>query len=353
MKRTVLTAVVLLALAVAAGAQDKKLVVGTKPTPPFAMKDGNGEWTGLTVELWRKVTESLGRPTEFVDEKDIPGLLGALEDGSIDAAVAAMTVNAEREEKIDFTHPFFHTGLGIAVPSKSEASWVAVLRKLVSPEFLSVLGALTLLLLGMGFVVWIAERKKNPEQFGGTPAHGLAAGFWWSAVTMTTVGYGDKAPTTVLGRIVGLVWMFAAIIVISSFTATIASTLTISELASPVTGPDDLPKVRVGSVHGTTSAGWLDRRGLAFTDYGNTAEALDALARGEVGAVVYDQPILRYLAKKDHPGELTVLPVTFERQQYAIALPQGSELRETLNVHLLEVLSSSWWQEQKKRYFGE
>jgi len=35
-------------------------------------------------------------------------------------------------------------------------------------------------------VLWIFERKRNPEQFGGTPAQGIGSSFWWAAVTMTT-----------------------------------------------------------------------------------------------------------------------------------------------------------------------
>ena len=70
---------------------------------------------------------------------------------------------------------------------------------------------------------------------------------------MTTVGYGDKAPVTVMGRLIGLIWMFAAIIIISSFTAAIAASLTVSELGSDVENPNDLPNVRVGSYRGCYS----------------------------------------------------------------------------------------------------
>ena len=62
--------------------------------------------------------------------------------------------------------------------------------------------ALSFVLLLAAFGVWLFERKANAEQFGGSPARGLGAAFWWSAVTMTTVGYGDKAPQTKGGRLV-------------------------------------------------------------------------------------------------------------------------------------------------------
>ena len=45
-------------------------------------------------------------------------------------------------------------------------------------------------LFGVGTLIWILERRKNPEHFSPIPVKGLGSAFWWSAVTMTTVGYG-------------------------------------------------------------------------------------------------------------------------------------------------------------------
>ena len=43
-------------------------------------------------------------------------MLDAVERGEVDAAVAALTITSEREQRMDFTHPFLSTGLGIAGP---------------------------------------------------------------------------------------------------------------------------------------------------------------------------------------------------------------------------------------------
>ena len=77
---------------------------------------------------------------------------------------------------------------------------------------------------------------------------------------MTTVGYGDKSPKTLGGRIVATVWMFMAVIVISGFTAAITSSLTISNMQSLVAGPEDLPRVKVGTISSSTSSRYLDDR---------------------------------------------------------------------------------------------
>lgn len=67
--------------------------------------------------------------------------------------------------------------------------------------------------------------------------------------------------------------------------------------------------------------------------------------------VVYDEPILRYLVRRSYPG-LEVLPGTFERQDYAIALPQGSELREPVDLALLATIDEPGWQDVLEGYLG-
>ncbi len=99
------------------------LIVGTKEAPPFSMKTSDGQWTGLSIELWRQIAAELNFRFEF-KELTLKQLLGGVTDGSLDAAVAALTITPEREKKFDFTHAFYTTGLGIAVASQSAKSLV-------------------------------------------------------------------------------------------------------------------------------------------------------------------------------------------------------------------------------------
>lgn len=329
----------------------RTLIVGTKDAPPFSMKDENGVWSGLSIDLWRMIATDLELPFEL-HETDLPGLIAGLEDGSLDVSVAALTVTAAREQRIDFTHPFYSSGLGIAVSTASEGRWPAVLRQLLSLDLLKAVLGLGGLLLAIGALVWLAERRRNPEQFG-PGAKGLGDGFWWSAVTMTTVGYGDKAPATLWGRAVGLVWMFASIVLISGFTAAIASALTVASLAGPVSGPNDLPDARVATLPRSTSDDYLVERGIRGIEYPTVEEAAAAVAAGEADAAVYDAPILRYLAARGSlRGSLQVLPDTFEPQIYAFGLPADSPLREALNQSLLRHTEGDAWAQLVQRYQG-
>lgn len=330
----------------------RTLVVGTKEAPPFSLKRPDGSWTGISIELWRAIATELGYRYEW-RETDLQGLLDGVRSGQLDAAVAALTITPEREAELDFTEPFHVSGLAIAVRGNDRAGWLAVARQFLSLAFLKVILALVGLLLVVATLVWLFERRVNADEFGGRITHGIGASFWWSAVTMTTVGYGDKAPRTIGGRVVALIWMFTALIVISSFTASITASLTVGALQGSIQGPSDLPRARIGSVPRSTSAAYLDARQLPFTSYSTPDEALQALARDDVDAVVYDAPILRYEVRQRFGSTLVVLPTVFDRQYYGIALPTGSALREPVNRALLRRIAMPEWETLLARYLGQ
>lgn len=330
--------------------QGATLNVGTAVAPPFVMRGDDGRFSGVSMGLWQAVAARLGLRSHYVT-RDLKGLFTGLQDGSLDISVAALTVTAARESKIDFTYPFYSTGLAIAVPSGGSRVWATVSR-LFSWPFFTALGGLAGLLLVVGVAVWLFERRHNAEEFGGGPVKGLASGFWWAAVTMTTVGYGDKSPRTLGGRLVGLVWMFAAIILISSFTAAIATSLTVSQLSTGINGVQDLSNARVVTIAHSAAAAALKSRGIAFSTRSHLAPALKALVSHRVDAVVYDAPLLRYLVLNHYPNRLRVLDKTFERQDYAFALPQGSKLREPINRAILAYMRGSDWHALLNRYLG-
>ncbi len=327
-----------------------KLVVGTVPVAPFIIKNADGSWSGISMDLWKEVARRLKLDYEVRElvaaDLDDPAKMAALD------VFVSLNVSAEREATMDLTHAFYSTGLAIAVAPKEDAGLGATLKAIFTAKFGKLIAALFAILGFIGVLMWLAERRRNASQFGGSPAHGIGAGLWWSAVTMTTVGYGDKAPVTILGRLLGLIWMFAAIIIISSFTAAIASALTVGQLESAVSGPSDLPKVKVGTVEPSQGARYLQKRHIAAKGYKDAAAALADLAAGEVEAVVYEAPILQYQIKNRADGGLVVLDGTFDNHGYALALKQGSPLREAVNLALLQFTATDDWSTVLAKYLG-
>lgn len=311
----------------AAEPESPLLRVGVSEVPPFAIRDGE-DWRGISVELWEQVAEQAGYRFEY-HALSFEQLLPALERRELDLAIGALTMTAERERVLDFSHPFYRTGLAIAVAR--DASSLGALRSLLSWQFLSMVLALAALLLAVGAVFWLFERHHNRAQFGDTPAAGLGNGFWLAAVTMTTVGYGDKAPVTLGGRLVAIIWMFTALVMVSTFTAAITSILTVDSLRSGIRGADDLAGAVVATVADTASEEYLESRRINMRRYPDLLAAMQAVQLGQAEALVYDRPLLQYRNAELSEGGLHILPGTFDNQSYAFALVSGSPYREEVS----------------------
>lgn len=337
----------------------KKLVIATREVPPFAMQNPDQQWEGISIDLIREVKADLenqsGHEIEIEFKRlKLDEMLEAVANSKVDIAAAALTMNYEREKRMDFSHSYHTSGLGIAVGAKQRRSgWSGLVGAVFSPTFFKIVAGLFLAMLASAVGIYLFERNSNRDHFGHGWLRGVAAGMWWAAVTLTTVGYGDKVPKTLGGRTIGLVWMFAGLFIIAGFTAAVTSALTVTQLRARISGPSDLSRVKVATVEGSTSAIYLRTRHINFQNHPDVDAAMESLQQGKCDAVVYDAPILRHRTFQKYSGEAFVLPIVFERQNYAFALPSNSPLREPINQVLLRKTSSPSWDELLANYFGE
>ena len=336
-----------------AGQGPAKLTVGTMRVPPFVLRSDDGQWSGLSIELWKQIAAELKVDFEFREyDYDPAGLLDAVERRQIDVAVAAIPVTLEGEARFDFSHPYFAAGLGIAVRGEPQRGVLGTLGSFVTPQLLGPITALFGLLLLVGTLIWLVERRQNAQHFDPRPLQGVADGVWWAAVTMTTTGYGDKVPVSWRGRSLGLLWMFASIFCVALFSATLASSFVVNRLKIGITGPGDLPRVRVATVSGTAGEQWLNTQGLPARNYPFVIQASKALQRGDVEVLIYERAILGHMIKEYGWRELHVLPHTLAVRDYALALPTDSPIKEPLNRALLKVVHRPDWKDVVQRYVG-
>jgi polar amino acid transport system substrate-binding protein len=330
-----------------------RLKVGTMRVPPFVLRGDDGLWSGLSIDLWQQIATELKTDFEFREfDYDAAGLLNALEAREIDVAVAAIPVTLEGEARFDFSHPYFAVRLGIAVRAEPQRGMLATLASFVTPQLLGTVGGLLLLLLAIGALIWALERRQPAGHFDRRPLHGIGDGLWWAAVTMTTTGYGDKVPLGWSGRTLGLAWMFASTFLLALFSATLASSFVVNRLKTGVTGPADLPRVRVATVTGTAGDAWSNAQGIAARTYPFVIQASKALQRGEVEALIYERPIIGHMIKQYGWRELEILPHVLAVRDYAIALPADSPLKEPVNRVLLKVVHGPQWKDTVQRYVG-
>ncbi len=324
-----------------------KLVVGTMKAPPFAMQTVAGDWEGLSIELCRWIARDLGLAYDFTFYDDLERMKADLEEGELDLFIA-MAVTAPHEAAFDMSHPFLTSGSAIAVPAgKKRYSLIhlggRVIGRIVSLEFLLLIGSLFLLAFVAGTLVWLLENRHHRDEFSDKPIKGLWQGLWWAMVTMTTVGYGDKTPKTVGGRLVALTWMFTGIILMAVFTAAVTASLTVGELHGKVNGLNDLYGVRVGSVIRSESLGYLVRREIKVRGLKNPQEGLQVLADGKIDAFVFNELVLKNMARTEFSGRVRVLPEIFDHYFVSFALPPGSALREPFNRAMLKIMATDEW----------
>jgi len=329
-----------------------KLLVGTISKPPVSMKSANGQWEGLSIELWHRVAQKLRVQYEWREYNSIGEIAAAVENRELDV-ITAVVVTKRTEMIMDFSNPYLRSGSVIAVAVENTGpSWLRITEHLFSLDFLAVIGLLILLWLIAGAFLWLFERSSNREMFGGGTARGIGHGIWWAAVTMTTVGYGDKAPKTLGGRLVALIWMLASVILIASFTAAVTTSFTVGELKGKVRGLSDLPDVRVGSLSESQALNFLAKRGIAVLPYDNAEDGLQAIVDKKIDAFVFNEAVLKHLARTAFPGRVQVLATTFDHYYVSMAVQSGSPLREPINRALLKIIAKDDWPKMVEFYLG-
>ena len=330
-------------------AQNSPLVIGVRHSPPFVEYEGN-DLGGLSVDFWNMVEDEARVDFTFKRYDNLPNLLEAVKSGQVDLSINPLTVTDQRMREMYFSQPFFISGTAVA--RKYESSWWSMLKNVFSWQFLSALAVLVAVIFLFGLAVWYFERKKNRSQFG-SGVRGIGEGFWWSAVTMTTVGYGDKAPVTRGGRVVGFIWMFVAIIMISSLTAGIASALTVQSLESKINSVEDLRKFHVATVKGSSTEAYLKAFNVDCQTYTNAMEALKALDADEIQMVVYDRPILKYYLHEMELDDILISKKNLRTDYYSFSYPRGSKLRDFMDPYVVQVLNSDEWSYKVKNHLGE
>lgn len=327
----------------------QKVIVGIKITPPFIIEDAQGDLSGVSIDLWENIANKLGLVFEY-KEYDLQGVLNAIETEKVDICINPLTVTSSRLKNFDFTQPYYISNLAIAAHIKTENELWVTIKQLFSFAFLKAILLLFGVIWTFGFLLWLVEHRQNDQFRSGIK--GIGDGIWWSAVTMTTVGYGDKAPVTFWGRVVGTIWMFTAIITISGFTAGIATTLTVKGLdALHIENLDDLRKAKVGTLLDSSSDEFLSQRGIGFTTYKTVEEGLTAIGKGQLQAFVYDEPVLAYsIEHHKYKNDLILLPQDFNTEYYSFGLPDQHPLLDTINPVLIEEIEGREWHDILSRY---
>ena len=339
--------------------QGTSLLVAAAPCPPFVISE-NGELSGLGVLLWDRVAGEMGVEYEFV-ELPLNELLEAISEEKkvtrrANVGISCLSITAEREKYIDFSHSFYETYIGIAVMERGIMD--SIRGVLANPAVYQGLLIFLGFAIVLGAVFFIIEHRLNSKLYsmesrGGKLLEALLVGMifisrgpinFWEFKTLTA---------RVLATLLALVSTF----LIAGVTAILASAFTLDSLRSQVSGLQDLNNVRVGALDSSTSSLFLRKNGIAHQTNPELEALVADLDSGRLDAIVADAAFLKYTLKlgkeQGKYQSLEVLPYEFESQNYGFALEQDSEFVESLNQALLTVRTTAEWREKVLEYLGE
>jgi polar amino acid transport system substrate-binding protein len=329
------------------------LRVVTGPIPPFVIQK-DSVLSGFSIDLWNTLASRLDLKFSLNDlgDRSEGKQLQALQRGDADVALSAIAMTVERERAVDFSIPYFDSGLQIMVRQQNDSPFLAALGSLLSPTIgLTMLAAFAVVVL-LAHVLWLVERRGNPV-FGRGYLRGIAEGLWGVTLIIATGEHGDRdAPGAVKRLTVALMWLFG-VVLIAEFTATITSALTVQKLTSIIRGPGDLPGKKVGTVPGSVAADYLRRQGIPFIEVRDADAGYDMLVQAEIQAIVFEAPTLQYWAAVRGQGVLQIVGPVFRPEKYGIAVVSGSPLRKRINEALEKMYSDGSYEDIYRKWFSQ
>uniref|UniRef100_A0A8C7IY74 Glutamate receptor n=1 Tax=Oncorhynchus kisutch TaxID=8019 RepID=A0A8C7IY74_ONCKI len=296
-----------------------------------------------------------------------------------DIAVAPLTITLVREEVIDFSKPFMSLGISIMIkkPQKSKPGVFSFLDPLAYEIWMCIVFAY----IGVSVVLFLVSRfspyewnldeqdeTKDPQTPPDPPNDfGIFNSLWFSLGAFMQQGC-EISPRSLSGRIVGGVWWFFTLIIISSYTANLAAFLTVERMVSPIESAEDLAK-QTEIAYGTLDAGstkeFFRRSKIAVYEkmwsYMKSAEPSvfvkttpDGVARVRKSkgkfAFLLESTMNEYIEQRK-PCDTMKVGGNLDSKGYGVATPKGSALRNAVNLAvlklneqgLLDKLKNKWW----------
>ncbi|KAK7922644.1 hypothetical protein WMY93_009546 [Mugilogobius chulae] len=279
-----------------------------------------------------------------------------------DIAVAPLTITLVREEVIDFSKPFMSLGISIMIkkPQKSKPGVFSFLDPLAYEIWMCIVFAY----IGVSVVLFLVSRfspyEWHTEEYEdgqiqtneSTNEFGIFNSLWFSLGAFMRQGC-DISPRSLSGRIVGGVWWFFTLIIISSYTANLAAFLTVERMVSPIESAEDLAKQTEISYGTLDSGSTKSSLGIAEPSVfvKTTAEGVQRVRKSKGKYAYLLESTMNEYIEQRKPCDTMKVGGNLDSKGYGIATPKGSSLRNAVNLAvlklneqgLLDKLKNKWW----------
>ncbi|XP_060554333.1 glutamate receptor-like isoform X2 [Ruditapes philippinarum] len=371
----------------------KKRIVTTIIEPPYAMykdnatatrkpKCGRENFKGFCMEMADELEKILNVSFnicthdvygEQLENGTWNGMLGQLVRQEVDLAIAPITITSQRERVVDFTKPYM--SLGISIMIKKTAVKKASVFSFMDPLSYEIWMCILFAYIGVSVVLFLVSRF-SPTEWHVDDGASISNDFtisnslWYSLGAFMQQGC-DISPRSVSGRIVGSVWWFFTLIIISSYTANLAAFLTVERMLTPIESAEDLAKqteIQYGILASGSTASFFQQskfpvheRMWAYMQSASPSvfvksnqEGIERVRKGNY-AYLMESTTNKYTNMRKPCDTMQVGP-NLDSKGYGIATPIGSDLRDQLTLAVLklreagrlEEMQKEWWEKRSE-----
>ncbi|XP_035221208.1 ionotropic receptor 25a-like [Stegodyphus dumicola] len=274
------------------------------------------------------------------DKLEWNGMIRDLVDKKAEIALGPISVMAERETVVDFTVPYYDL-VGISILMK-KPSVPSSLFKFLTVLEANVWACILAAYFVTSFLMYLFDRLSpysyynNKEKYKDDDEDekrdfSLKESLWFCMTSLTPQG-GGEAPRNLSGRLVAATWWLFGFIIIASYTANLAAFLTVSRLDSPIESLDDLAKqykIKYAPQESTSAATYFERMAYIeekFYEIWKNMSLDDSLNETERAKLaVWDYPVSDKYTKIWWTMKETGMPKTFEKGIEKVLMSKGSQ----------------------------
>ncbi|KAJ0530625.1 putative periplasmic binding protein-like I [Helianthus annuus] len=304
----------------------------------FDNKKNRTVFNGFVIAVFDEMMRELKLPYEYFSfNGSYDELMRQIPAERFDAIAGDVTIMSSRHEYVDFTQPYTESGLEMIVPVKSRLSnqpWLFM--KPFTAKMWWFIAAVTLY---NGYIIWLIERT-HCDYLRGSIIEQIGIIIWLAFATLFTLR-GDRLHSN-LSRMVVVVWLFVALIITQSYTASFASMLTAQRLEPTITSVEVLRNMNatVGYCNGSLVNHYLKDvlgfKSFKVKSYNSTHRYAEALNSGEISAIFLEVPaakvfLAQYCKSFIRTGE------TFKVGGFGFAFPRRYSWLSEANKALMKI----------------
>ncbi|XP_042345772.1 glutamate receptor ionotropic, kainate 3 [Plectropomus leopardus] len=369
---------------------NRSLVITTILEEPYVMLKksdkalvGNDRFEGFCIDLLKELASILGFTYEIRlvpdgkygsqdDKGQWNGMIRELIEHRADLSVAPLTITYMREKVIDFSKPFMSMGISILYrkPNATNNGFFSFLNPMTPDIWVYIL----LAYLGVSCVLFVIARFSPYEWYDAHPCNPgsdvvennftLLNSFWFGVGSLMQQG-SELMPKALSTRIIGGIWWFFTLIIISSYTANLAAFLTVERMDSPVDSADDIAKqtkIEYGVVKDGATMTFFKKSKVstfekmwAFMSSKPSTSLVKSIEDGiqrvlkSDYALIMESTTIDYITRRN--CNLTQVGGIIDSKGYGIGTPLGSPYRDKITIAILSILEDGrlhmlkekWW----------